>query len=243
MQLLEQRLNVRSVGLIWRRCRQVRRPLWVADRPFTDTWGRASSRRSLTGHLQTLVLRRPGSAVEWAAAPRRALELRVLSPEFQSLAISSENCTDRYSEPLGPGRPPSEIKRVGSSLRPLEFHGTSTRTQFIQGLAVTVDAGWSIIRRYRDAFRIDDRAQLSIRRKVHRITVLLNSVEIADPPTLVRRGVANDSRWKIGRYRFCKCLRTKGNERQAERGYRLRELGDPDHSNLHKGSGWDEDGG
>ena len=39
-------------------------------------------RLSATGPGQTLALRRPGSAVEWAADTRPALELKILSPEF-----------------------------------------------------------------------------------------------------------------------------------------------------------------
>jgi hypothetical protein len=39
-----------------RSCSQGQRPSWVGDRPFADTSGRASSRRSLTGQEQTLML-------------------------------------------------------------------------------------------------------------------------------------------------------------------------------------------
>ena len=59
---------------------QGQRPFRVADRPFADTFGRASSRRSLAGHLRTLMLRRTGSEVEWAADTRCGYELRILSP-------------------------------------------------------------------------------------------------------------------------------------------------------------------
>lgn len=40
------------------------------------------------GHFRTLVVRRLGSAVEWAADTLRGLELRVLSPGLRGVASS-----------------------------------------------------------------------------------------------------------------------------------------------------------
>ena len=49
---------------------------------------------AVTGHMQTLVLRPPGSAVEWATHIRRVRTLHTLSPEFPYSQIAS---TQRYS--------------------------------------------------------------------------------------------------------------------------------------------------
>ena len=62
-----------------RSCSQGQRPVWVGDRPFADTSGRASSRRSLTGHMRPLMLRQTASAAAWTADTRRIHEVRMFS--------------------------------------------------------------------------------------------------------------------------------------------------------------------